>query len=986
MAAVVAGALVAAACSSSSDDAGKPRRPDGTTSADSSTPTPATAPPDTVAPESLDGSTPIAAPDARGLPAVGEPDPDIVRGELDNGLRYIIRENDSPGGSVEMRLAVDAGSALQTPEQDGVAHFLEHMMFNGTEKFPENELIATLRGFGSGFGADINAYTSYDETVYQLTVPNSPKAVGTGLDVLEQWLSAATLDEAQVEAERGVILDEWRGSATTSDGRIEDTFESLLLTGSPYEGKDPIGEESSIAEMTAAPLRDFYDDWYRPDNAAVIVVGDVDADRIEEQIAERFGSAVARGDSPERPDVVVEPGTEPSAAVLADPDVADGFAHVMLPSPPRTGMSPEEEWQAGVLERLAFDIIATRLANDARRGDAPFDDAATDGNQYARGIDTPGIVVSAGAADMEASVQAVLDEYERVRRFGFTDAEVDRAAAAMRARWDSIYDGRDSRQDALYAEEYVRHFLVDEVIPTADVQDEFIGAVLDRATPETVAHGFVQRLATSPLRIAVVVPAGDDPPPGEDVFVAQARSLADRELEARPDEAEVDGALMAAPDPVEEVSAGELADGRDVSFVAPRVLEFANGVTVSLNRTAIVEGQVEFEARRTGGLSTVADEDVAAGQAAGPVIGQSGVSSFDPVALEAALADKDVLLRLGIDPFAEGMYGTASTSDLETLFQLIHLSMTEPRVDEVALEQYIDDEMPYAEDPSIDPGYAEYRALLDARYDDPRFRLPTAAALGIVTADGIDRVMRERFGDASDFSFAFSGDLDLDEATELARRYLGTLPSGSGSGSGGSGGDLVDVVEPGPPSGVVTERVTAGDGEQASVSLLFTAPATTERVDDVAALVAQTLITDRLTDTIREELGESYSPVAYTEVGAGATPWATTYVSSTTGVDLVDDLSAAVMRQLDDLRRNGPTEAEHDAAMASVGRELDLFSNGQINDEVLDALTDPAGSPSFDDFLGQARLLDSLDRDRMRRYLADWLPADDYIRVVVVPR
>ena len=208
---------------------------------------------------------------------MSEPDPEIVIGQLENGLRYLIRDNDNPGGRVEMRLAVDAGSVLEDDTQDGGAHFLEHMLFNGTEEFPENELIAVLRSFGAGFGADINAYTDYDETVYQLTMPtDDPAVVDTGLDVLEQWLSAATIDQAQVEAERGVVLDEWRGSEASSNGRIFDAMEELFLAGSPYEDKDPIGTDTAITTTDAEPLRAFYDDWYRPDNAAVVVVGDID--------------------------------------------------------------------------------------------------------------------------------------------------------------------------------------------------------------------------------------------------------------------------------------------------------------------------------------------------------------------------------------------------------------------------------------------------------------------------------------------------------------------------------------------------------------------------------------------------------------------------------------------------------------------------------------------------------------------------------------
>ncbi len=755
----------------------------------------------------------------------------------------------------------------------------------------------------------------------------------------------------------------------------------MFLTGSPYEGKQPIGTDADITAMTSAPLRSFYDDWYRPDNAAVVVVGDIDPEEIEQQLIDRFAAVTARGASPERPELTVEPSTEPEVSILADPDVAEGFAQVTLPTAAvDDAASAEATQQAAILDAMAFDIIGTRLGNDAVRGEAPFDDAQVNSSGFVRGLDAPEIVVSADGDAMEASVQAVFDEYERVRRFGFTQAEVDRAVSSVRAAADSQYEGRDSRQDAAFAEQYVQHVLVDEPIPSAQAAYDLVNAVLDRATPETVAYGFVNRLAAAGPHVLVVVPESEASavPPAE-TFVAQATGMRTRELEPRPDDAAIEGALMAAPEPVEEVSSESLSDGSSVSFVAPTVLEFPNGVQVSLNPTDIVDGQVSLEARSPGGLTALDPADIPAGDAVGSVVGQSGVATYDSVALEAFLADKDVGLQLGIDSFTEGLFGSSATSDLEVLFQLIHLQMTQPRVDPVALSQYLDDELSYASDPSIDPGYAEIKTLYDARYDDPVYLLPTVESLNTVTAEGIDRVVRDRFGDASDFSFAFSGDFDVEEATDLARRYLGTLPATGRT-------EAVDYVEPPPPAGVVEESVTAGEGEQATVSFLFTAPATADRIDDVTALVVQEVVTNRLTDTIREELGDSYSPYAQVQVGDGATPNAETYISNTTGAELVDEVSDAVLAQLADLRDNGPSDTEFAAAVEAIRQQIDLFSNEQINDEVLDLLTDPGGTASFDEFLDQSFLVDEITARDVQAALNAWLPPSQYIEVRILPR
>ena len=393
-----------------------------------------TGPPVATDVDTTDGAT-VTEPDPTGLPSISDPDDEIVEGTLDNGLRYIVRSNDNPGGRVSMRLAVDAGSVDQTDDQDGVAHFLEHMLFNGTEEFPENELVATLRSFGASFGADVNAYTTYDETVYELTMPTQdPAVVDTGLRILEQWLTAATLDPAQVEAERGVVLDEWRGSATSASGRTFDEIESLLLDGSPYEGRDPIGTDTAIGAMTRDPLAAFYDTWYRPDNASVVVVGDIDTGEIIERITAEFGPITDEGALPDRLPVRAVAPTEIAASVLADPDIAEGFASIDLPlveAGPDDPLTVEARTQRQILDTLAADILATRLGNAALRGDAPFDDASVDSSAIVRWLDSPEVVVSADGVDLEASTQWVLDELERIRRYGFSESEVRRASRVV---------------------------------------------------------------------------------------------------------------------------------------------------------------------------------------------------------------------------------------------------------------------------------------------------------------------------------------------------------------------------------------------------------------------------------------------------------------------------------------------------------------------------------------------------------------------------
>jgi zinc protease len=913
------------------------------------------------------------------LPSLSTLDPDTTAGELDNGLRYLIRENDNPGGKVELRLVINAGSGLESDTQVGGAHFLEHMLFNGTEKFPKNELIDVLRGFGAGFGADINAFTSRDETVYSLTVPNDDDTVATGIEVLEQWLSFATITADDVEAERGVVVDEWRTSDQSAESRVFEALSDFFLAGTAYDGHDPIGGREAIETITADEMRTFYDDWYRPDNAAVIVVGDIDAATIEQELIDRFSDATNRGSSPERVELTLDPPPSAQARVVIESDLAEGTAYITLPLPRSTSGSVERDVQTSMLEQLAFDIIATRLDNDALRGDAPFDRASVDSSSFVRALDAPEIGVTLSGANVEAAVQAVLDEYERVVRFGVTEAELGRAVASQRSSVQLAYDGRDSRQDSSFAEEYVRHVLEGEWYVTADQEFDFLTYVLDNATVESVAESFTDRYGRTGVHVFVALPEAEAADaPDAAALVGLVEQSSDRAIEPRADTATLGDVLMPRPDPIAESETFELAAEPISGVLAPQVLVFENGVRVVLNTTTIVESTVAFEARSPGGFAAVAEGDVADAQALSTVLLDSGVGEFDSVALSQLLADKSVDLSPYVDQFADGMVGSTGTVDLEVLFQLVNQLMVAPRVDSLAIDRYVDDQLPFATDPSIDTGYAEYAALLDARYDDPRFLVPSVESLGTVDVAGVQRVAGERFGDASDWTFSFSGDFDVAEATELARSYFGTLPSTGRT-------EVVEFIEPPPPAGMVVAEVEAGQGETANVSFLFTGVATSDRRDRLVARVVSEIVTNRLTDFIREELGDSYSPYASAEVGAGVNPASEVYISVSTGPDLVDEVSAAVLGQLDDLRTNGPSNQEFDNAIAVVDEQLEFVENEQINDEVLDVVVDSAGTESFDDFIFEFELLAEVSTDVVAAALNSWTSPSDYIEVRVRP-
>lgn len=909
------------------------------------------------------------------------PDDGAVRtGVLDNGLTYYVRQNDNPGAKADLRLAIKAGSVDELTDDTGVAHFVEHMLFNGTERFPENELIDTLRSFGAAFGADVNAYTAFDETVYTLTVPNADESVETGLNVLEQWLSHATFDEAQVVAERGVVLDEWRVRTQSTRGRLFEVAEAMYLAGTPYEGRSPIGTDTSIDDMPRDVLTSFYDQWYRPDNAAIIVVGDIDVDEMVGDIERLFGPATAASDAAvTRPDTSFELDTEPEFGLHVDPDQQTVDVEVTLPIPTTEGDGTMSA-RAELIDAMISDALVRRLQQDLAAGIAPFDDITAGGNSFVDTLDAPALYAFTDADRVDDTLVALLDEYERSFRYGFTAEETDLARDTVRSFFETRYQGRESNQDRDYADTLVDAFIDGAAYPSIAAEFEIATTVLDAVTPEALTMRFQARWANSAPHVIISTPDGvaDRMPTDSDVQAA-IEATYERDIEPRGTQRELPDELMARPDAQSPLSIDSVLSQGD-SLFDPLKLVYPNGVTVILNTNSIVEGQVFYQGASPGGSSLVADEDVVDALYAADIVASSGLADFNQAEVAQITAGTDTEVSAWIDPYVDHFAGSAATADLEVLFQRLHLSMTQPRFDVVALNQVRSRVGPVVADPASDARAAGDDALRDARYPGQlRYAtLPEPDQFETLDLDGVERVWRERFGDASDWVFVFAGDFDMDATIDLADSYFGSLP-GSGTTE-----EWIDVEDP-PPPGITSTEVAAGTGDTATVTMQFTSP-----IDDidsrlrVTANVATELVRARLTDVIREELGESYSPSSVSLVSTDPDPVIETYVFVTGSPDRVSAIADLVVAELDDLGTNGPTEQEFFNAFAQVQEALNFVNNGSFVQELIDDELHPARD--LDDYLFEFNELESVTSGLVQSYIDTHMPPDRFIQVTVVPR
>jgi zinc protease len=932
-----------------------------------------------------------AAPDRDVVPLPGLLDPsddvlpndEMVRtGTLDNGLQYYVRNNDNPGAKASMQLAIKAGSVDELGDSTGLAHFVEHMLFNGTELFPENELIDVLRSFGAEFGPDINAYTSFGETVYQLSVPNADESVAVGMQILEQWLSHATFDDAQVQAERGVVLDEWRRSTQSASGRLFDIAQAMYLTGTGYLGRSPIGSDTSIESMTTAELVEYYRAWYRPDNAAVVVVGDIDVDDVVDQIAALFAPAApARPELPERPNTTFELRTTPQFALHADPDQTTVDVEVTLPLPAVPGAAGAAN-RAQLLDEVIFSSILRRLDQDVAAGSAPFDEIGPGSNSIVNGLDAPALYAFTDEARVDETLRALLDEYERAYRFGFSAEEVGIAVAELQAVLDGFYAGRDSLQDTYFADVYVQSFLTGAAYPSVEVEYEVASAELAAITPEAVGLRFNARWTNTAPHVIISTPeasAGEMPSEAE-VFAA-IEATNSQQLVAREALRDLPDQLMDRPPAVEPVAENFVADGRwEWPTFDPLEVVFDNGVRAVFTSNTIVEGRVYMQGSSPGGTSLVADEDVIDALYAPEIVLSSGIADYNAAEFAQITSAADVNLGAWSTPYLDNFGGDFATADAEALFQQLHLYMTDARFDEVALGQVRSQVGPVVRDPSTDRDLAMGEALNDTRYaGEPRYTvLPTPEEFATLDLSGVERVWNASHSNASDWTFVFAGDFDIDEFIELAGAYLGSLP---GTGST----DQPIDVEPPPPAGVVRVDVNAGAGDSALATLLFTTdtgPLTEALRAEID--VAQHVIDARLTDVVREEFGESYSP--YSQIVHARDPelGMSIYVSVSGSPARMRQVVDLVTGELADLAATGPTPDEFDLAFAQVEEAYQFVNNGEFVDELInDALYSDHDIVSY--VFGDLGLGD-VSAAAVQSFIAAHAPIDQFIVVTGLPR
>jgi zinc protease len=893
-------------------------------------------------------------------------------GRLENGLTYFIRRNVEPRARAELRLALNAGSILEDDDQRGLAHVIEHMAFNGTRSFEEHEIVDYLESVGMRFGPDINAYTSFDETVYTLTLPTDREStLETGLEILREWATEITFDSVQVEQERGVVIEEWRLNQGVGS-RIQDQQFPVIAHGSRYADRLPIGTAASLSEFQLPELLRFYREWYRPELMAVVVVGDVEVDEIEALIRERFADIPVHSEPRERLEFPVPPHSETILSVATDPELTSSSISLYLKTPPApwTEVRDYRRWLA---EGLAGSMLINRLYEATREPDAPLLDVSSFQGRFVRTLDTFGVSARAPDERVGEGLQALVDEMARAVRFGFTDTELEREKREARRDIQQRYTERERITSGSYAAEYVSWYLYGGSVLGLETEYRLQTGLLDRITLEEVNEATRRWMGSSDRVVLVNTPeqSGVEPPAESELRAILDEEPARALLPYRDQESDAP-LLRRLPEP------GSVVEIQELPAIEASIWRLSNGARVVLKPTSFREDEVLFAAWSPGGTSQLPDEDFIAGMTASGVVQSGGLGELSANDLRKRLAGTVAGVGADIGDLYEGLSGASSRQDLETLFQLAYLRFMEPRPDSTAFLTY----------------QSQARAALANRQASPENALsdtlrvvlsqghPRARPLSVGMFDQLDmdrsfEIYRDRFADASDFTFILVGAFDPDELRPLIERYLASLPS-------------INRVEEGrdlgvrPPQGVVEKVVRRGLEPRATTQLVFTGPIVFDRENALALQGLAEVLTLRLRENLRETLGGTYGVDVRGSAAGKPVPRYQFSIGFGSDPERVDELVEAVFAEIDRMKVEGPTPEE----MAKVremqfrSREVSLRQNQFWLAQLYSY--DQYGW-DLEELATIATRFDSLEPDAIQDAARRILNRQNYVRVSLMP-
>lgn len=900
-------------------------------------------------------------------------DEKVKIGKLKNGLTYYIRQNQKPAKRIELRLAVNAGSILENEEQLGLAHFVEHMCFNGTKNFEKNEIIQYLQSIGVKFGPDLNAYTSFDETVYKLTVPSdSAELVDKGFLIMEDWAFNVTFDNEEIDKERGVIIEEWRMGQGPWKRMLDKTL-PVIFNGARYAERLPIGKKEIIENFKYETLKKFYKDWYRPDLMALIVVGDIDVDEAEAKIKKHFAGYKGPKEPKKREKYNIPDNKGTLVAIATDKEAPVTLARLLYKDDV-TKTETEGDYLNSLKYTFVTGMLNRRLQELTEQAKPPFVGTGFYyGSLFSRnknGLQGYAILAESG---IETGTKALLEETKRMAQFGFTQGEFDRYVLDVLKRYEKSYNERDKTESVRYTDEYVRHFLEEEPIPGIEFEYNFVKNNINSITLEQV-NKLASELVTNDNRIIVV--NGPEKEglalPGKEEILAYATEIDNKETEPYVDK-------LASSELMEDLpETGSISSEKYLEAVDAYELKLSNGATVMLKSTNFKNDEILVTGFAHGGTSLYGQEDHFTGLHISRIMQESGVSEFSRSDLTKLLAGKTVRVNTSIGSYTQNVSASCRPSDVETMFQLLNLKFTKPRIDKEAFDSYINKNRDLYKNLAQEPTnyfYDQYNRIMSQNHPRGNY-LPKDEDWDKVDFKRMGEIYTERFADASEFTFVFVGAFNADSLKPLIARYIASLPAKNRN----AGHKDLGIR---PPQNKVEKKIFKGSDEKSIAIVSFEMETKNGSKDKFLMSQLGAHLGRRYLEELREELSGVYSVRASASISTIPYERATLNITIPCSPDNADSLVAAALKEIVNVQENGVSEKDVKKAKETWRRQkeknlerngywLSSLRNHYLYGNELDKI------PSFDN-------MNKITSKDLQRVAEKYIDLNNYVKVVLYP-
>lgn len=831
-------------------------------------------------------------------------DPNVRYGKLENGLTYYIRHNEKPDNRADFYIAQKVGSVLEEESQRGLAHFLEHMAFNGTTNLPGMTLRNYLQSRGVKFGENLNAYTAIDETVYMVTNVQTdlPGLVDTCLLILHDWSSFIALEEEEIDNERGVILEEERTTGG-ANRRVWETLLPKMYPGSPYGERLPIGTKEVIANFSYQELRDYYNKWYRPDLQGIIVVGDIDVDAIEARIKEMFADIPAPVDPAERTIFPIADNAEPIVAVASDPELTSTSLQIFYKhdvTPDAYKQTPDY-WMSQYVLNLISQMQINRLEELTQKPNPPFVGGYSYfGDYYLAPTKAAwtSMAVPKDIASIEEAMTALVTENKRMQQFGFTASEYERAKADFMKRVESAYNERNNTENEKHVDACVEHFLHNEPMMDIETEYQLYQQVIPNLPLEAINQFAAQLIREDNLVITLTAPQKEgETLPTEEELLAMYNNAMTIEVEAYEEEV-FDGPMIAKLPKAGKVK----KESYNETFGTTEWI-LSNGMKVIFKQTTFKDDEIRMSAYSEGGLSALPQDDPYTLQNLNDLITLGGVGEFSAIDLPKVLAGKKASVYPGIYTYSEGMSGTCSPKDLETMLQLTYLYFTAPRADEEAFQSTMERTKAMLKNMELNPNLTLSDSLTKVLYNDHPLRL----RMNVEEYDKVDyakamEMYKDRFADPNNFVFTFVGNIDVETFKPLVEQYLASLKKKKRAEDWSDVG--LGVVD----GDYSTHYRKEMQDPKTSVYMIYTGDMEYNLYNNIYMGVLSDVLDIVYTKSIREEQGGTYGVGVMGQINNRPTEEFMFYIAFDTNDEVYATLMDIAKAGLKDMAENGPSQ------------------------------------------------------------------------------